>query len=340
MEPTPEQTAFMAKNWRDLIRPRTLEIEERSDTYGKFSCEPLERGFGTTLGVALRRILLSLAPGRRDHAHRDRRRAARVHGAPRRRRGRDRHHPQPQGDALQGRARQDVHGPHRQAGRGRRHRGRHRARRRRHRSSTRTTASARFDKDGKLAMELTIATGRGYAAGRAPQRRAAGRHDRDRRAVLADPQGELHRHQRARRSADRLRQAHARGVDERRGPPGRRRRVRREDPQGAAQPLHQLRGDGGAASRPRATRQPRSSTRTSGAPSTSSSSRVRSANCLQNANIKYIGELVQKTESEMLKTKNFGRKSLKEIKELLAEMGLQLGMKLDNWPGPNPLKKP
>ena len=59
MEPTPEQTAFMAKNWRDLIRPRTLEIEERSDTYGKFSCEPLERGFGTTLGVALRRILLS-----------------------------------------------------------------------------------------------------------------------------------------------------------------------------------------------------------------------------------------------------------------------------------------
>jgi len=67
---------------------------------------------------------------------------------------------------------------------------------------------------------------------------------------------------------------------------------------------------------------------------------VRSANCLQNANIKYIGELVQKSESEMLKTKNFGRKSLKEIKELLAEMGLQLGMKLDNWPGPNPLKKP
>ena len=67
---------------------------------------------------------------------------------------------------------------------------------------------------------------------------------------------------------------------------------------------------------------------------------VRSANCLQNANIKYIGELVQKTESEMLKTKNFGRKSLKEIKEILAEMGLPLGMKLDNWPGPNPLKKP
>ena len=66
---------------------------------------------------------------------------------------------------------------------------------------------------------------------------------------------------------------------------------------------------------------------------------VRSANCLQNANIRYIGELVQRTESEMLKTKNFGRKSLKEIKEILAEMGLSLGMKLEGWPGDGPPKK-
>ncbi|MBI2340889.1 MAG: DNA-directed RNA polymerase subunit alpha [Deltaproteobacteria bacterium] len=61
---------------------------------------------------------------------------------------------------------------------------------------------------------------------------------------------------------------------------------------------------------------------------------VRSANCLQNANIKYIGELVQKSESEMLKTKNFGRKSLNEIKEILAEMGLSLGMKIEGWEPP------
>ena len=59
---------------------------------------------------------------------------------------------------------------------------------------------------------------------------------------------------------------------------------------------------------------------------------VRSQNCLQNANLKYIGELVQKTESEMLKTKNFGRKSLNEIKEILGEMGLHLGMRLDHFP--------
>lgn len=59
---------------------------------------------------------------------------------------------------------------------------------------------------------------------------------------------------------------------------------------------------------------------------------VRSANCLKHANIKLIGDLVQKTEAEILATKNFGRKSLNEIKEILSEMGLGLGMKLENWP--------
>ncbi len=59
---------------------------------------------------------------------------------------------------------------------------------------------------------------------------------------------------------------------------------------------------------------------------------VRSANCLKHANIKLIGDLVQKTEAEILATKNFGRKSLNEIKELLTGMGLSLGMKLDHWP--------
>lgn len=61
---------------------------------------------------------------------------------------------------------------------------------------------------------------------------------------------------------------------------------------------------------------------------------VRSANCLRNAEIRHIGELVQKTEAEMLKTKNFGRKSLNEIKQLLSEMNLSLGMKLEGWEPP------
>lgn len=67
---------------------------------------------------------------------------------------------------------------------------------------------------------------------------------------------------------------------------------------------------------------------------------VRSANCLKNANISMIGELVQKTEAEMLKTKNFGRKSLNEIKAILEEMGLSLGVKLDNFPPPGKVVPP
>jgi DNA-directed RNA polymerase subunit alpha len=66
---------------------------------------------------------------------------------------------------------------------------------------------------------------------------------------------------------------------------------------------------------------------------------VRSANCLKNANIRYIWELVQRTEPEMLKTKNFGRKSLNEIKAILEEMGLHLGMKLEGFDAPPPLEE-
>ena len=62
---------------------------------------------------------------------------------------------------------------------------------------------------------------------------------------------------------------------------------------------------------------------------------VRSANCLKNDNIVYIGDLVQKTEAEMLRTPNFGRKSLNEIKEVLTQMGLHLGMEVGGWPPEN-----
>lgn len=58
---------------------------------------------------------------------------------------------------------------------------------------------------------------------------------------------------------------------------------------------------------------------------------VRSANCLKNDNIVYIGDLIQKSEGEMLRTPNFGRKSLNEIKEVLATMGLHLGMDVQGW---------
>jgi DNA-directed RNA polymerase subunit alpha len=66
---------------------------------------------------------------------------------------------------------------------------------------------------------------------------------------------------------------------------------------------------------------------------------VRSANCLKAENINYIGDLIQRTETELLKTPNLGRKSLNEIKEVLATRGLSLGMKLENWP-PAGLSRP
>ncbi len=66
---------------------------------------------------------------------------------------------------------------------------------------------------------------------------------------------------------------------------------------------------------------------------------VRSANCLKNANMTYIYELVQKSEAELLKTKNFGRKSLEEIKEKLAKMGLHIGMKIPNLPSPDEIEE-
>ena len=62
---------------------------------------------------------------------------------------------------------------------------------------------------------------------------------------------------------------------------------------------------------------------------------VRSANCLKAENIYYIGDLIQRTENELLKTPNLGRKSLNEIKEVLASHGLTLGMRLENWPPAN-----
>ena len=90
-----------------------------------------------------------------------------------------------------------------------------------------------------------------------------------------------------------------------------------------------------ARSRPRRRSRISPSTRPSSRRSTSSRLSVRSANCLKNDNIVYIGDLVQKTEAEMLRTPNFGRKSLNEIKEVLAQMGLHLGMEVPGWPPEN-----
>ena len=176
-------------------------------------------------------------------------------------------------------------------------------------------------------MELRIKRGRGYVVGRQELRRGP-RHrlDSDRLGPLAGQEGQLRRRGRPYRPDDRLRQADARSVDQRRRDAARRRVARG---QAHPRPLHDLR-------RPRRGRRPAARGRRRIEPAASVNEHldksveelelsVRSYNCLKNANIRTLRELVQKTEGEMLKTKNFGRKSLNEIKEILATMGLSLG---------------
>ena len=337
MEPTPEQTAFMAKNWRDLIRPRMLEIEERSETYGKFSCEPLERGFGTTLGTALRRVLLSSLQGAAiTHV--------KIEGAL--------HEftslPSVVEDVT------DIVLNLKET---------------LFKVEADKTYTIRLDKtgegivtagdislvdgvtclnpqhrictlgkDGRISMELTIATGRGYAP--------AERHSSNLEVGVIAVDALYSPIQKVNFTVTNARVGQQTDYDKLTLEVWTNGAIRPDDAVAFAAKIlkeqlnlfinfEEMAEPVAAPRDEEAEKLNENLWRTVDELELS----VRSANCLQNANIKYIGELVQKTESEMLKTKNFGRKSLKEIKEILAEMGLSLGMKLDNWPGPNPLKK-
>lgn len=335
--PMQEQTAFMAKNWRDLIRPRTLETEEKTATYGKFSCEPLERGFGTTLGNSLRRVLLSSLQGaaithlRIDGAlhefstlsgvvedvtdiilnlketlirvEEDRTYTLRLDKEGE---GKVRAGDISTGDGV------TILNPDHQI--------------------------ATLARDGKIAMELTVGTGRGYVpAERHPYSAVVGQVPID---SLFSPIKKVNftvTNARVGQQTDYDKltmEVWTNGAVPPDDAIAFAAKILKEQLnifinfEETAEPIEQ----------PVDEEQEKLNEnlwRTVDELELS----VRSANCLQNANIKYIGELVQKSESEMLKTKNFGRKSLKEIKEILAEMNLSLGMKLDNWPGPTPLKK-
>ena len=334
----PMQTPFMAKNWRDLIRPRSLEVETKTPSYGKFSCEPLERGFGTTIGNSLRRILLSSLQG-----------AAITHI-----KIEDALH---EFTALPGVVEdvtdiilnlkevlfrvEDV-----------------------------KTFTLRVDKDGagavkagdiqtvngvtilnpehpvatlssdgKLHMEMTVGTGRGYVP--------ADRHNNVGVSVGTIPVDSLFSPiKKVNFTVTNARVGQQTDYDKLTLEVWTNGAVAPDDAIAFAAKIlkEQLNIFINFEEVDEPTEAPvdeeqeklnENLWRTVDELELS----VRSANCLQNANIKYIGELVQKSESEMLKTKNFGRNSLKEIKEILAEMGLSLGMKLDNWPGNVPLKK-
>ena len=326
------QQELVARNWRELIRPRQLETDqEPTDRYGKFSCEPLERGFGITLGNALRRVLLSSLQGDaitsvrvdgvmhefstipgvmedmcdvvlnlkevRLRLHTDGEKVLRIHhkGAG----------VLTAGDLMADDSSIEIMNPEQKI----------------------ATLSAEAD----VEMELTIGSGKGYQRAEknkndempigtipidstySPVRRVnyvvtparVGREtDFDKLNLEVWTDGTIAPVDALAYAAKILKEQLTIFINF-------------DEPVEMLAPL---------AEEP--------------APLNPSLFKsvdelelsVRSANCLQNANIRYIGELVQRTESEMLKTKNFGRKSLNEIKELLGTMSLELGMSIENYP--------
>jgi len=329
-------TALISRNWRDLIRPKVLEVDRESLTpiYGKFSCEPLERGFGTTIGNSLRRVLLSSLQGAAISA-------IKIDGAL--------HEFQTLPDVVE-----DVtdivlnfkevllrmHDP------------KTRVLRIDKESEGVVTGAdiqvtdgvevlnprqpiATLARGGRFHAELTVQMGRGYVPAernKAPNMpigtipidalfspikkvnyvvtnsRVGQQTDYDKLNLEVWTDGSVKPEDAVAFAAKILKdqltifinfEETYEPVDE---PVSEEQEKLNENLDKSVDELELS---------------------------------VRSANCLQNANIRYIGELVQRSEAEMLKTKNFGRKSLKEIKEILAEMGLQLGMKLEGWVPPN-----
>ena len=323
---------MVARNWRDLIRPKSLSVEQDTltPTYGRFVCEPLERGFGITLGNSLRRVLLSSLQGAAItavkidgalheftsvpdvvedvttivlnlkevvvRAHSPRTHVVRIE--------KDGPCEVKAGDIQTGDQIEVLNPDH-----------------------TICTVS----KGGRFSAELTITVGRGYVPSErtkqpgqpigtiaidglySPLRkvnytvtnaRVGQMTDYDKLTLEVWTDGSVKPQDSVAYAAKILKDQLTIFINFEEEPEATT-SVKEED-----EPLNE--------NLFRSVEELELS--------------VRSANCLQNANIHLIGELVQRTESEMLKTKNFGRKSLKEIKEILADMGLSLGMRIDNWP--------
>jgi DNA-directed RNA polymerase subunit alpha len=324
-----------AKNWRDLIKPKTLEVEREglSQTYGRFTCEPLERGFGTTLGNSLRRVLLSSLQGGAITA-------VKIDGAL--------HEFQTLPDVVEDVTdivlnlkevivqmddpkpkviRLDKEG------------------------EGRVTAGdisvvdgvkilnpdhpiATLSRGGKLHMELLVQMGRGYVP--------AERNKTPTMSVGTIPIDSLFAPvKKVNYTVTHARVGQQTDYDKLTLDVWTNGSVAPEDAVAFAAKI--LKDQLSIFINFEETAEPVEETVSEETAKMNENLdksvdelelSVRSANCLQNANIRYIGELVQKTEAEMLKTKNFGRKSLKEIKEILAEMGLTLGMKLEGWVPP------
>jgi DNA-directed RNA polymerase subunit alpha len=329
----------IARNWRDLIRPKKLDVEGDSlnESYGKFTCEPLERGYGITLGNSLRRVLLSSLQGAAITT-------VRIEGALHEftsipavvedvtdiilnikalRLSMDDATPRTllvdktgEGPVLAS----DIQAPT----------GVHVLDPNQH--------IATLSKGGRLHVEMSCAMGRGYATAdqnktegmpigvipidslfspirkvnyRVTNARVGHQTDYDKLSLQVWTDGSVRPDDAVAYAAKILKEQLSIFINH-------------EEIEEAAAPT-QSEQDKLNDILWRSVDELELS--------------VRSANCLQNANIHYIGDLVQRTEAEMLKTKNFGRKSLKEIKEILAQMGLSLGMKIEGWQGPPPSRE-
>jgi len=331
----------MHKNWRDLIRPKRLQVESDtySDTYGKFTAEPFERGFGTTLGNSLRRVLLSSLQGGAITS-------VKIKGVL--------HEfssiPGVTEDVtaiilnLKG-VRLKVHGQE------------SRTIRIIHKGSGIVTAGdiitdhnvevlngshhiATCSADANLEMEMTVKIGKGYVPAdrnrdeKAPvgtipidsiftpitkvnfvvtNARVGQMTDYDKLTLEVWTDGSVKPDDAVAYAAKILKEQLTIFInfDEEAEPYEE--AENEEDRDKINENLYRLVDELELS--------------------------VRSANCLKNAGIKLIGELVSKTEAEMLKTQNFGRKSLNEIKDILGDMGLTLGMKLDGFPDPEVLRR-
>jgi DNA-directed RNA polymerase subunit alpha len=327
------QDDVIARNWRELIRPRRLEVEEDTltATYGRFYCEPLERGFGTTLGNALRRVLLSSLQGAaitniridgvlhefstipgvmEDVASvvlnlKDVRVRMNTEGPKTIRLRKSGEGIVTAGDLVSDDQTVEVMNPE-------------------HKICT-------LGPDSDFEMEATVSLGKGYVL--------ADKNKAEEMPIGTIPIDSVF--------------SPIRRVNYTVTPA----RVGRETDfdrlnleiwtDGAIDPADSLAFAAKILKEQLSIfinfeEQPEAPTSIIDEPEPLNPNlfksvdelelSVRSANCLQNANIRFIGELVQKTEAEMLKTKNFGRKSLNEIKETLGSLGLSLGMTIDNLP--------
>jgi DNA-directed RNA polymerase subunit alpha len=323
------------KNWTDLIKPKRLEVDSETHDrfYGKFVCEPLERGFGTTLGNALRRVLLSSLRGSAITAVRIK----------------DVFH---EFSAIPG-VLEDIteillnlkQVRLKMAGEGLKILQLEAAGAREVKAGDIQTDGmveilnadhhiATLAADGQLVMEMTVRTGKGFVPAEAnkeedqpigyipldatfspirkvnyvvTQARVGQRTDYDKLTLEVWTDGSLTPENAVGFAAKILKEHLSMFINFEEEPSGLEEKAAEEPPafnENLYRSVNELELS------------------------------VRAANCLRNASIRYIGELVQKTEQEMLKTKNFGRKSLNEIKEILQEMGLHLGMKLDSFAPP------